>query len=171
MFAAAVALEGWLAHSGKHPKSECGDPEPESPGPDSGRCLLVVRRAHLVFANTWRTNWIRASQSDNVQSSEASFTTLQETGVPKPDTGIRSTHSTEGGIVMDIGRGKMFSLNASGSAMFELLTNGCEEKAILDELVRRFEIPASVAKQDLDAFRETLKRQGVFPGPRDASLE
>jgi hypothetical protein len=91
--------------------------------------------------------------------------------MPAPSTRIRSTHSSSGGIVMDVDRGKMFSLNASGSAMFELLRNGVDEKAIIEELGRRFEIPVAVAKQDLDEFREALKCHGVLAGPRDVPQE
>jgi hypothetical protein len=91
--------------------------------------------------------------------------------MPTPSNRIRSTHSSGGGIVMDVDRGKMFSLNASGSAMFELLTKGVDEKAIIDELGRRFEIPVAVAKQDLDEFREALKCHGVLPSRRNESRE
>lgn len=89
--------------------------------------------------------------------------------MPAPNTRIRSTHSSDGGIVMDVDRGKMFSLNGSGSAMFELLANGVDEKTIIDKLGRRFDIPVTVAKQDLDEFREALQCHGVLPGLRDAS--
>ena len=69
---------------------------------------------------------------------------------------IRSTHTPDGGIVMDVDSGRMFSLNSSGSVMFQLLTKGIDEKSILDELVQRFGISAAVAKRDLDEFRTAL---------------
>jgi hypothetical protein len=72
---------------------------------------------------------------------------------------------------MDIDRGKMFSLNASGSAMFELLAKGLDDETIIGELLRRFEISATVAKQDLEDFRRALQRHALLPGSRAATLE
>jgi hypothetical protein len=75
---------------------------------------------------------------------------------------IRSTHAADGGIVMDIDRGKMFSLNASGSTIFQFLKKGFDDEQIIEELVRRFEIPADLAKRDLEDFREVLKSHSLF---------
>ena len=75
---------------------------------------------------------------------------------------ICSTHTADGGIVMDVDSGRMFSLNASGSVMFQLLTNGLDEKSIVEELVRRFGISAAVAKRDLDEFRSALNRHALI---------
>jgi Coenzyme PQQ synthesis protein D (PqqD) len=69
---------------------------------------------------------------------------------------IRSTHTPDGTIVMDVDSGRMFSLNSSGSFMFQLLSDGLDDKSIVDEFVRRFGISAAVAKRDLDEFRSTL---------------
>jgi hypothetical protein len=91
--------------------------------------------------------------------------------MPARTTRIRSTHSSGGGIVMDIDRGRMFSLNASGSAMFELLAKGLDDETIIGELTLRFEIPASVAKQDLDDFRKALHRHALLAGNAAGTLE
>ena len=91
--------------------------------------------------------------------------------MPAANTRIRSTHSSGGGIVMDIDQGKMFSLNASGSAMFELLAKGLDDETIVDELRRRFEIPATVARQDLDDFRKTLHGHALLPDGKAVSQE
>jgi hypothetical protein len=72
---------------------------------------------------------------------------------------------------MDIDRGKMFSLNASGSAMFELLAKGLDDETIIGELAQRFEISAAIAKQDLDDFRKTLHRHALLPCSGAATLE
>jgi hypothetical protein len=65
---------------------------------------------------------------------------------------------------MDIDRGKMFALNASGSAMFELLNKGLEDETIIGELSRRFEISAAVARRDLDDFRKALRHHALITG-------
>ena len=69
---------------------------------------------------------------------------------------IRSTHTSDGGIVLDINKGRMFSLNSSGSVIFQFLENGLPEEKIIEELVQRFGIPVAVAKHDLHEFRLSL---------------
>lgn len=75
---------------------------------------------------------------------------------------IRSTHTPDGGIVMDVDNGRMFSLNSSGSVMFQLLTRGLDEQSVVDELVRLFGIPAAVAQRDLDEFRSALNSHALI---------
>ena len=75
---------------------------------------------------------------------------------------IRSNHTPDGGIVMDVDNGRMFSLNSSGSVMFQLLTKGLDEQSVVDELVRLFGIPAAVAKRDLGEFRTALNGHALI---------
>jgi coenzyme PQQ synthesis protein D (PqqD) len=84
---------------------------------------------------------------------------------------VRSTHTGEGGIVMNIDKGKMFSLNASGSAIFQLLEKGFGDEAIVGELVKRFEIQPDVARRDLADFREALKSHALFLEPAPADVD
>lgn len=77
---------------------------------------------------------------------------------------IRSTHTTDGGIVLDIDKGMMFSLNSSASAIYQLMETGSCEDKIVDELVRRFGISVDVARRDLNDFRETLKNHALLAG-------
>ena len=79
-----------------------------------------------------------------------------------PSSRIRSTHTPDGGIVMDVDSGRMFSLNSSGSVMFQLLNKGLDEESIVNELVRRFGISATVAKRDLDEFRSALNSHALI---------
>jgi Coenzyme PQQ synthesis protein D (PqqD) len=91
--------------------------------------------------------------------------------MPAQGSRIRSTHTADGGIVMDVENGKMFSLNSSGSVIFQLLSEHLDEKSIVDELVRRFGISAAVAKRDLDEFRSALNNHALIPGNDAASPE
>jgi hypothetical protein len=77
---------------------------------------------------------------------------------------IRSAHTADGGIVLDIDKGRMFSLNSSGSAIFQLLEAGLCDDKIVEELVRLFGISADVAKRDFHDFRETLKNYTLLAG-------
>jgi Coenzyme PQQ synthesis protein D (PqqD) len=78
-------------------------------------------------------------------------------------TRIRAVHSAEGAVLMDIDRGKLFSLNGTGSAVYELLSQGLEDQAIVEELTRRFYIPRETAVQDLRGFQEALRLLEVAP--------
>jgi hypothetical protein len=91
--------------------------------------------------------------------------------MPSGSERIRSTHTGEGGVVMDIEKGKMFSLNASGSAVFQLLEKGFGDETIVGELVKRFEIQPEEARRDLADFREALKSHALSPQPAPADVD
>ncbi len=86
--------------------------------------------------------------------------------MPSGNERIRSTHTGDGGIVINIDKGEMFALNASGSAIFQLLENGFGDENIVEELVRRFEIEPQVARRDLNDFRTSLSNHALFSGKR-----
>jgi hypothetical protein len=48
---------------------------------------------------------------------------------------VRSTHSQDGAIVLDIRQGQMFNLNFVGSRILELLKNGTAQPDIVDEII------------------------------------
>jgi hypothetical protein len=129
------------------------------------RILLAFPMTRLAFANIWGTNWTLTLLSGSLHSTQRSPRQhRRKTLMPDQGPRIRSTHSADGGIIMNIESGKMFSLNPSGSVMFQLLTQGLDQKSIVDELVRRFGISAAVAKHDLDEFRNALNGHGLILG-------
>lgn len=81
---------------------------------------------------------------------------------PRPEH-PRSIHTAEGGVILDIDNGRMFSLNSSGSVIFQLLEQGASKDRIIDELVKRFDIPADVAAADLADFCTSLKNYALSP--------
>jgi hypothetical protein len=89
---------------------------------------------------------------------------------PRPEL-PRSVHNAEGGVVLDLNHGRMFSLNASGSAIFQLLEQGISEDRIVEELVRRFAIPADTARADLTDFRKSLERLSLLACDGNSSAE
>jgi hypothetical protein len=88
----------------------------------------------------------------------------QENSMPSIRQRIRSTQSPDGGIVLDIDKGKMFSLNSTGSVIFRLLEKQYSEERIVEEMVRLFEIPADVVKRDLRDFYDSLKHHVLVAG-------
>lgn len=82
--------------------------------------------------------------------------------LPRPDR-TRSTHTTEGGVILDIKSGRMFSLNNSASFIFQLLERGLSDAEIAEQLVERFAISAEQARSDLAEFRGVLKNHSILP--------
>jgi hypothetical protein len=71
---------------------------------------------------------------------------------------VRSTHSQDGGIVLDIRQGQMFNLNFAGSRILELLKSGSTESAIVDQVSREFGICRDLAGNDVRGFLQNLKK-------------
>jgi hypothetical protein len=86
---------------------------------------------------------------------------------PRP----RSVHTADGGIVFDISKGSMFSLNSSGSVIFQLLEKGLPEEDIVEELVKRFGIAAELARRDFADFCTALKNHALLLTSSDGTSE
>ena len=71
---------------------------------------------------------------------------------------VRSTHSRDGAIVLDVRQGQMFNLNFVGSRILELLKSGSAESAIVDEISREFGVSQDLAKKDVREFLLNLKK-------------
>jgi hypothetical protein len=76
--------------------------------------------------------------------------------------GIRSSHSSDGGTILDIRQGRMFSLNYVGSRIFEHAKNGLREYEIVDKIRSEFAIPSNVADADVREFLELLQTHGLL---------
>jgi PqqD family protein of HPr-rel-A system len=75
---------------------------------------------------------------------------------------VRSTHSQDGGIVLDILHGQMFRLNFVGSRILELLKQGSAEPEIAEQLAREFGIDRAAAEADVRQFVETLEKHHLL---------
>lgn len=71
---------------------------------------------------------------------------------------VRSTHSQDGAIVLDIRQGQMFSLNCVGSRILELLRSESTAPPIVDRIVSEFGIGREEAENDFDEFVLALKK-------------
>jgi hypothetical protein len=72
--------------------------------------------------------------------------------------GVRSTHSQDGAVVLDIQQGQMFNLNFVGSRILELLNHGSIESAITDQISLEFGVGRELAENDVREFLQTLKK-------------
>jgi hypothetical protein len=75
---------------------------------------------------------------------------------------IRSIHSQDGGVVLDILHGQMFRLNFVGSRILELLKKGRAEPAIAEQLAHDFGIDQATAETDVREFLETLEKHHLL---------
>lgn len=71
---------------------------------------------------------------------------------------VRSTHSQDGAIVLNVRQGQMFNLNFVGSRILELLKSGYTESGIVDEIGREFGVSRDLAENDVREFLQTLKK-------------
>jgi hypothetical protein len=75
---------------------------------------------------------------------------------------VRSTHGQDGAVILDIGKGNMFRLNAVGSHMFQLLEMGHSEIQIVEEIAREFSADRMTVTADLSEFLDHLQAHGLF---------
>ena len=70
---------------------------------------------------------------------------------------VRSTHSQDGAIVLDVRQGQMFNINFVGSRILELLKSGSTQSGIVDEISREFGVSSDLAENDVREFLQSLK--------------
>jgi len=75
---------------------------------------------------------------------------------------VRSTHSQDGAVVLDILHGQMFRLNLVGSRMLELLNQGHTEREIAEQLSQEFAVGQEMVASDLKEFLAHLERHDLL---------
>ena len=75
---------------------------------------------------------------------------------------VRSASDSGGGVILDIHCGQMFSLNAVGARIVELLKEGLHESTIVEQVSTDFGVNLAIAASDTREFFEALKRCGVI---------
>ena len=71
---------------------------------------------------------------------------------------VRKANSPDGGIVLDVKHGRMFTLNVVGSKILELLAHHYSSEQIAAELSHEFGISIDVARRDVGEFLDTLEK-------------
>lgn len=75
---------------------------------------------------------------------------------------IRRTRTPDGGILLDVARGQMFSLNAIGSTILDLLEAGNDEERIAEHLSVVCDTDLDVVRFDVREFLENLSQQHIL---------
>jgi Coenzyme PQQ synthesis protein D (PqqD) len=75
---------------------------------------------------------------------------------------VRSTHNEDGGIVLDIQKGRLLRLNHTGSAIFQQVEGGQTELQIIEGISRGFHLSHEVARKDVTGFLQSLEAQGLL---------
>jgi hypothetical protein len=75
---------------------------------------------------------------------------------------VRSTHSQDGAVVLDILHGQMFRLNVVGSRMLELLNEGHTEREIAEQLSQEFGVGREIVAADLQEFLAHLEKHHLL---------
>ena len=75
---------------------------------------------------------------------------------------VRSTHSQDGAVVLDILHGQMFRLNLVASQILELLKQGRTEREIVEHLSQEFGIEREILATDVCEFVEQLRQHHLL---------
>jgi Coenzyme PQQ synthesis protein D (PqqD) len=71
----------------------------------------------------------------------------------------RLSKSPDGGVLLDVDRGVIFSLNSVGTRIVELLQQGKEEMSVAEAIRREFQVSEDTARKDVADFLATLREQ------------
>jgi len=88
----------------------------------------------------------------------------------------RLTKSVDGGILLDVQKGEMFSLNPVGTRIIELLREPQDSLSLAEKLSQEFGVSEETVQDDVEEFLATLGKQGLLalnnaePGSTDGGL-
>jgi hypothetical protein len=75
---------------------------------------------------------------------------------------LRTVTNADGGVVLDLRKGKIFRLNATGAIIFELLVRGCDEEQIVADIGSRCGIAPTLASRDVRDFLNLLTSNNLL---------
>lgn len=81
---------------------------------------------------------------------------------------IRLTKSVNGGVLLDVEQGAIFSLNTVGLRILELLQEGQTTASVISRISREFGAPEQLVLGDVEDFLRSLGERGLLEGPKQA---
>ena len=83
---------------------------------------------------------------------------------------VRSVRTPDGAVVLDIARGRMFTLDPVASRILELLEDGCaSQESLLAGIRASFEVVPESAPCDLNEFLQELCLERLIAADEDAA--
>ncbi len=81
--------------------------------------------------------------------------------MPNTSGTVRSAKTADGRVILDIPHGQMFSINAVGSKILELLEQGEDEPRIAEEISRAYAVNVELVRPDIHDFIEALRKHHI----------
>jgi hypothetical protein len=79
----------------------------------------------------------------------------------------RLTKSVDGGILLDVLQGAMFSLNPVGTRIIELLREPQDSLSLAAKISQEFAVSEETVRGDVEEFLATLAKQGLLAPKND----
>ena len=75
---------------------------------------------------------------------------------------IRRSKTPDGGILLDLQHGQMFSVNVLGAKILELMEQGRDEAEIANQISRDYGASREVVRADVTGFIEALREHHIL---------
>jgi hypothetical protein len=91
--------------------------------------------------------------------------------MPAISRSIRLSRSADGGVLLDVNQGAIFSLNTVGLRILELLQEEQNTASVVGRISREFGAPEQLVLEDVEDFLRTLDEHGLLEGPTQESYD
>ena len=89
--------------------------------------------------------------------------------MPTISRSVRLTKSDDGGVLLDVEQGTLFSLNSVGARIVELLQARQATASIVSQISREFGASEQLVSTDVADFLRLLHQRGLLDGRKQAS--
>ena len=91
--------------------------------------------------------------------------------MPTISRSIRLTKSADGGVLLDVEQGAIFSLNTVGLRILELLQEGQTTASVVSRISREFGATEQLVLGDVEDFLRSLGERGLLEGLKQAGYD
>jgi hypothetical protein len=91
--------------------------------------------------------------------------------MPAISRSIRLTKTADGGVLLDVNQGAIFSLNIVGLRILELLQEEQSTASVVGRISREFGAPEQLVLEDVEDFLRSLDEHGLLEGPIQAGYD
>jgi hypothetical protein len=65
-------------------------------------------------------------------------------------------------VLVQMRTNRIFTLNATGSRIWELIESGCDESALVDRLRDEFDVSETMLRREVDSLLTSLRAEGLI---------